>query len=331
MTAYISLGLIRAGLFTATSPSPFTSGRLRQLHRVRFCRNVLRHIASLRASPTGFGRKAAFTYSLVWYSICTLVMAFMPNGPAIDAWRFLAGMGIGVQLVTSDAYVSEIVPKEQRGRWIAFTQVIGYSGDSRGRAPCIPARAAHLRRIGRLASRRIDRFARRRRSSGLCAPDCPIRHAGGKRAVSIGNWFWRRYVSIRSAVIRAASLGHSFEDFDLHDPRAVSLRGIHDCRRLVTEHRAQVCERSPARSRSRRWQDRRRTDRSYRSQGRQPGGQRRHQRADPLPLARDALAGPPDHIRRHQIVLDQIDQRSQDQRRLQRNRFSVLAASSRLG
>ncbi len=72
------------------------------------------------------GRKAAFTYSLLWYSAATFVMAFAGSAVAIDAWRFIAGIGIGVQLITIDTYVSELAPKEQRGYWIAFSQFIGY-------------------------------------------------------------------------------------------------------------------------------------------------------------------------------------------------------------
>jgi putative MFS transporter len=35
-------------------------------------------------------------------------------------------LGIGVQLVTIDSYISEIAPKAERGYWIAFSQFIGY-------------------------------------------------------------------------------------------------------------------------------------------------------------------------------------------------------------
>ena len=40
----------------------------------------------------------------------------MPNGFWIDIWRFIAGIGIGVELVTIDTYVSELIPREERGR-----------------------------------------------------------------------------------------------------------------------------------------------------------------------------------------------------------------------
>jgi MFS transporter, putative metabolite:H+ symporter len=126
MTAYISLGLIKAGLFTATSPTPFAFGGFASFVASGFAGMFFGTIIFSGISDR-FGRKAAFVSSLVWYSICTFVMAFMPTGPLIDLWRFLAGLGIGVQLVTSDAYVSEIVPKDERGKWVAFTQVIGYT------------------------------------------------------------------------------------------------------------------------------------------------------------------------------------------------------------
>ncbi len=126
MTAYVSLGLIKAGLFTATSASPFAFSGFASFVSCGFAGMFLGTIVFSGISDR-FGRKAAFASSLVLYSICTLVMAFMPNGLWIDFWRFLAGVGIGVQLVTSDAYTSEIVPKEERGRWVAFTQVVGYT------------------------------------------------------------------------------------------------------------------------------------------------------------------------------------------------------------
>ena len=126
MTAYVSLGLIKAGLFTATSSSPFAFSGFASFVSCGFAGMFFGTIIFSGISDR-FGRKTAFASSLVWYSICTLVMAFMPNGLLIDLLRFLAGLGIGVQLVTSDAYTSEIVPKEQRGRWVAFTQVVGYT------------------------------------------------------------------------------------------------------------------------------------------------------------------------------------------------------------
>ena len=126
MTAYIALGMIREGLFTATSPSPFDLHGFAGYLSCGFAGMFFGTMIFTNVSDR-FGRKAALTYSLVWYSAATLVMAFMQTAVSIDVWRFIAGIGIGVQLVTSDAYTAELVPKEQRGSWIAFTQVVGYT------------------------------------------------------------------------------------------------------------------------------------------------------------------------------------------------------------
>ncbi len=125
MTAYVSLGLIREKLFVAAAPSAFASNAFGTFVASGFAGMFAGTLVFSWISDR-FGRRATFTYSLVWYSAATLVMAFMHSAPAIDLWRFIAGIGIGVQLVTIDSYISELAPKEERGYWIAFSQFIGY-------------------------------------------------------------------------------------------------------------------------------------------------------------------------------------------------------------
>jgi putative MFS transporter len=125
MTAYISLGLIHEHLFVATAASAFALRGFASFVAAGFAGMFFGTLIFSWISDR-FGRKATFTYSLVWYSAATLVMAFMHSAQAIDAWRFIAGLGIGVQLVTIDTYISEISPAHERGFWIAFSQFIGY-------------------------------------------------------------------------------------------------------------------------------------------------------------------------------------------------------------
>ncbi|MGC1411580.1 MAG: MFS transporter [Acetobacteraceae bacterium] len=73
-----------------------------------------------------FGRRAIFTFSLVWYSIATLILAFQSSADMVNLWRFIGGVGIGVELVTIDTYISELVPKRVRGKAFAFQQAIGF-------------------------------------------------------------------------------------------------------------------------------------------------------------------------------------------------------------
>ncbi len=125
MTAYIALGLVRAGLFVPTSASPFAVRGLASFISAGFAGMFAGTLIFSWISDR-FGRKTTFTFSLLWYSLANAAMAFSSSSALIDLWRFIAGVGIGVQLVTIDAYISEVAPKDQRGYWIAFSQFVGY-------------------------------------------------------------------------------------------------------------------------------------------------------------------------------------------------------------
>jgi putative MFS transporter len=53
-------------------------------------------------------------------------MAFQTSSPAILFFRFAAGIGIGMELVVIDTYLSELVPKTSRGRAFAFNQLLSF-------------------------------------------------------------------------------------------------------------------------------------------------------------------------------------------------------------
>jgi putative MFS transporter len=74
-----------------------------------------------------FGRRYVFTYSLIWYTTCTVIMALQTSAEGLLLWRFIAGIGIGVEIVTIDAYLTEIAPKHMRGRAFALNQAIMFS------------------------------------------------------------------------------------------------------------------------------------------------------------------------------------------------------------
>lgn len=125
MAAYIAIGMIREKLFVATAPSAFALQGFASFVASGFAGMFLGTLAFGWISDR-FGRRTTFTYSLVWYSAATLLMALSRSALTIDFWRFVAGIGIGVQIITIDTYVSEVAPKDERGKWVAFTQFIGY-------------------------------------------------------------------------------------------------------------------------------------------------------------------------------------------------------------
>ncbi len=131
LTAYIVPGMAKHGMFTRESLGVF--GVLEPLHVAGPGTFVFALFAGLFVGTLLFGwvadtygRRFIFTFSLIWYSVCTLIMAFQTSGFGLDLWRFIAGIGIGVELVTIDTYVSELIPRGERGRAFAFNQFVAF-------------------------------------------------------------------------------------------------------------------------------------------------------------------------------------------------------------
>jgi MFS transporter, putative metabolite:H+ symporter len=126
MTAYIAPGLMADGLFKAQGAGFFSPDGIGFFV---FCT-----FAGMWLGSVGFGfiadrmgRRSIFTFSLVWYSLATAVMAFQPSAVAIDVWRFIAAIGVGLEQVTIDTLLPELVPPPGRGRVFAVNQGIEFA------------------------------------------------------------------------------------------------------------------------------------------------------------------------------------------------------------
>lgn len=114
-TGYVAPGLIHAGFFTAGSLGPFAA--LGLVGAAGFGTFVFATFAGLFLGTIAFGyvadrfgRRVVFTTALLWYSAASVVMAFQTTGAGLVLWRFIAGIGIGVELVTIDTFISELIP-----------------------------------------------------------------------------------------------------------------------------------------------------------------------------------------------------------------------------
>ncbi len=126
LSAYVGPGLVKSGILTATTPGLFGTTGLAGFVAAFFM-GLFIGTALFGFVADRFGRRTIFTTSLLWYTAAASVMAFQHDAFGLDLWRFIAGIGIGVELVTIDTYIAELVPKRVRGRAFAFNQVVQFS------------------------------------------------------------------------------------------------------------------------------------------------------------------------------------------------------------
>jgi putative MFS transporter len=126
LSPYVAPGLVASGMFANTTAGLFA------INGVGFF--VFSAFAGMFVGCIGFGsiadrfgRRAIFITALLWYSVCTAIMAFQHTAAGVDAWRFIANIGVGLEQVTIDTFLPELVPPRERGKAFAFCQVVQFA------------------------------------------------------------------------------------------------------------------------------------------------------------------------------------------------------------
>ena len=123
LTATLSPGLIRSGIFHEDSRGLWGLTDQAGFAAATFA-GLFVGSAVLGAFADRFGRRTIFIFSMLCYSVTTLGMALQHSAVGIDAWRFFTGIGLGLELVTIDSYIAELVPASVRGKAFAINQCI---------------------------------------------------------------------------------------------------------------------------------------------------------------------------------------------------------------
>src|ERR1051325_5289861 len=122
-TVYIAPGLNRSGLLTTTTQAFFGFSGIGAFVAATFA-GLFVGTFFLGFLADRFGRRFIFTWALLFYTAATVVLACQTSSEGVLLWRFIAGIGIGVEIVTIDAYITELVPSRMRGRAFAVNQAV---------------------------------------------------------------------------------------------------------------------------------------------------------------------------------------------------------------
>src|SRR5215470_5183619 len=87
-------------------------------------------IGSLIAGFLGdrFGRRFTYQFNLLIFGIASFAAALAPTMEVLNWVRFVIGLGLGAEIVVGYSTLTEFVPPQLRGRWLAFMAFIVVSG-----------------------------------------------------------------------------------------------------------------------------------------------------------------------------------------------------------
>jgi putative MFS transporter len=87
-------------------------------------------LGSLMAGFLGdrYGRRFTYQFNLMIYGLASIGAAFAPDIGVLNALRFVQGLGLGAEIVVGYGTMTEFIPPQNRGKWMAFMAFVVVSG-----------------------------------------------------------------------------------------------------------------------------------------------------------------------------------------------------------
>ena len=87
-------------------------------------------LGSLLAGFLGdrYGRRFTYQFNLMIFGLASLAAAFAPDIAVLNALRFVMGVGLGAEIVVGYGTMTEFVPPQVRGKWMAMMAFVVVSG-----------------------------------------------------------------------------------------------------------------------------------------------------------------------------------------------------------
>jgi MFS transporter, putative metabolite:H+ symporter len=75
-----------------------------------------------------FGRRFTYQFNLMIFGLASISAAFAPDMETLIALRFIMGVGLGAEIVVGYSTMTEFVPPQTRGKWLAFMAFVVVAG-----------------------------------------------------------------------------------------------------------------------------------------------------------------------------------------------------------
>jgi putative MFS transporter len=124
-TSFVIPGMVRSGILVTSTEGFFALNGVAAYISATFI-GLFIGTLGFGMIADRFGRRAVFTYALLGYALCSLIMAFQTDALGLNFWRLMTAIGLGVEVIAIDSYLTEMVPPKLRGKAFAINRFLSY-------------------------------------------------------------------------------------------------------------------------------------------------------------------------------------------------------------